>query len=86
MKPHAIKRVLSEIALIGLFVAPILIIVLALIGLGIYAISGDHETALWICGIAFGAFVVLSPIAFRVLSQPDTREACDCGDTRRRRE
>jgi hypothetical protein len=49
-------------------VAPFFIIILALIGLEIYAINGDQETALWICGLAVGASVVLMPIAYWIFS------------------
>lgn len=70
MMAQNLKDMFSAIGLLGLLVAPILIIVAALIGLGIYAIMEDRETALWICGLAFGTSVVLGPIAFNILAKP----------------
>lgn len=47
-----------------LVVAPILMIVMALLGVGIYGITGDRTLALWMCGTALGVSVVLGPIAW----------------------
>ena len=48
----------------SLLLAPLFSIILALIGLGLYTITGDQETALWICGVAVGTSLLLMPIAY----------------------
>jgi peptidoglycan/LPS O-acetylase OafA/YrhL len=84
MKIHNLKQHIVTIFLIGLLAAPILSILLALGGLGIYSLTGNQGAALWICGIAFGASVLLAPIAFWMFSKPRTRfivEKLDVGSS-----
>jgi len=75
-------RALHSAFLIFLLLAPILIIWSLVIGLGFYVFSDGlettlwidrRETALWICGIALVASIVLAPIAMKVFSHPVTR-------------
>jgi hypothetical protein len=70
MKAHDLKRLAMGILLMALLIAPIVSIVLALVGAGFYALTGDQGTALWICGIAFGTAVLFAPIAFQIFSAP----------------
>ena len=64
MKVPRLAHILAGIVCLGLLLAPIFIIMLALIGLELYTITGDQATALWICGVAVGASVLLTPIAY----------------------
>ncbi len=70
MKAHDLKAMPSTIFCLAVLVAPILRIVLALIGLTIYALTGDQETALWLCGIALGVAIVFAPMAMKMFSKP----------------
>ena len=61
--PHR-TGILARTFYLGLLLAPLFSIMLALIGLGLYSITGDQETALWICGVAVGTSFLLMPIAY----------------------
>ena len=65
-----LKHIVSSIVRLALLMALLMSTVLALVGLGFYTLTGNQETALWMCGVAFGTSVVLAPIAYWMFSEP----------------
>lgn len=74
MKVHHLTHILASTFRLSLLLAPLFSIMLALIGLGLYSITGDQETALWICGVAVGTSLLLMPIAYWFFSPTSSEQ------------
>ena len=61
-------HVLAGVVRLSLWLAPLFISILAVVGLELYTITGNQKAALWICGVAVGASIVLMPIALWLLA------------------
>ena len=71
MKVH---HLLASTFRFSLLLAPLFSIMLALIGLGLYTITADQETALWICGVAVVTSLLLMPIAYCFFSPASSEQ------------
>jgi hypothetical protein len=59
------KTLLCNFGVLTLFIAPFMIILAAVIGYGLF-LFGNEELALWICGGASAASLILGPLTFRM--------------------
>jgi hypothetical protein len=75
------KSVICDLGMIGLMIAPFLIIPAAVIGLGLFML-GEEDFGLWICSGAAAASVVLGPLTFRMFTRLERRVPCSCGGIR----
>ena len=80
MKRRA-THMLSRLRILGVLVFPVISITASLIGLAVFYL-GSREAAIWVCALTWGATIIMTPIAIRTLSRPQTRVMRDCNTNR----
>lgn len=64
------KTLLCDLGVLTLLIAPFMIIPATVIGYGLF-LFGNEELALWICGGASAASLILGPLTFRTFAKGD---------------